>query len=146
MQPVEVDRLLDENGYIGLVNRTDPGLVYGDENVVYYGKEKTEADGMKRFINIYPQKFHVGDIVDVGFSVMGIGKGRETKARLILRNMTLLDATHTQAWLKVKARSQIRIGNVGSVLTMRKRPGQEGDEEETQKKMTRMNIQETGMA
>ena len=48
MQPVEVDRLLDENGYIGLVNRTDPGLVYGDENVVYYGKEKTEADGVKR--------------------------------------------------------------------------------------------------
>ncbi|KAJ3834307.1 hypothetical protein F5878DRAFT_696780 [Lentinula raphanica] len=96
MQGVEVDQLLDENGYITLVSRTDPGFVYGDENVVYYGEEKTEADGVRRIINISQQKFHVGNIVDVGFTVMGIGKGRETKARLILRNMTLLNATHTQ--------------------------------------------------
>ncbi|KAJ3842754.1 hypothetical protein F5878DRAFT_606905 [Lentinula raphanica] len=143
MQPVEVDRLLDENGYIAQVNRTDTAFVYGDENVVYYGEEKTDIDGGRRVIDISPQKFHVGDIVDVGFTIMGIGKGRDAKARLVLRNMTLLDATHTQAWLKVKAKNQLRITNVGPMLSVRKRPGQEVDEEDTRRKMTRMNIGET---
>ncbi|KAJ3844365.1 hypothetical protein F5878DRAFT_678875 [Lentinula raphanica] len=96
MRPVEVDPLVDENGYIAQVNRVDSGFVYGDENVVYYGEEKTDEDGGKRVIDISPQKFHVGDIVDVGFSIMGIGRGRDTKARLVLRSVTLLDATHTQ--------------------------------------------------
>ncbi|KAJ3841850.1 hypothetical protein F5878DRAFT_702341 [Lentinula raphanica] len=140
MQAVEVDRLVDENGYIGQVNRMDPGFVYGDENVVFYGEEKTDVEGAKRIIDISPQKLHVGDIVDVGFGVMGIGKGRDTKARLVLRNVTLLDATHTQAWLKLKAKNQLTVKNVGPVLVRRKRPGQEEDEEDTRKKMTRMSI------
>ncbi|KAJ3834687.1 hypothetical protein F5878DRAFT_644937 [Lentinula raphanica] len=127
MQPVEVDRLVDENGYIAQVNRTDTAFVYGDENVVYYGEEKTEADGGRRVLDISPQKFHVGDIVDVGFGVMGIGKGRDAKARCVE---------------SVRAKQQLRITNVGPVLTLRKRPGQEEDEEDTRKKMTRMNIAE----
>ncbi|KAJ3965894.1 hypothetical protein EV361DRAFT_937323 [Lentinula raphanica] len=44
MRPVEV---VDENGYIAQVNRVDSGFVYGDENVVYYGEEKTDEDGGK---------------------------------------------------------------------------------------------------
>ncbi|KAJ3718493.1 hypothetical protein C8R42DRAFT_740877 [Lentinula raphanica] len=143
MRPVEVDRLVDENGYIAQVNRVDSGFVYGDENVVYYGEEKTDEDGGKRVIDISPQKFHVGDIVDVGFSIMGIGRGRDTKARLVLRSVTLLDATHTQAWLKQKAKNQLRVRNIGPVLTVRKRPGQEDDEDEdTRKRMTHMKIRE----
>ncbi|KAJ3713850.1 hypothetical protein C8R42DRAFT_646710 [Lentinula raphanica] len=131
MRPVEVDRLVDENGYIAQVNRVDSGFVYGDENVVYYGEEKTDEDGGK------------GDIVDVGFSIMGIGRGRDTKARLVLRSVTLLDATHTQAWLKQKAKNQLRVRNIGPVLTVRKRPGQEDDEDkDTRKRMTRMKIRE----
>ncbi|KAJ3778497.1 hypothetical protein FB446DRAFT_699203 [Lentinula raphanica] len=55
------------------------------------------------------QKLHVGDTVDVGFSVVGIEKGRDTKAHMVLRNITLLDARHAQAWLKVKTKSQLRV-------------------------------------
>ncbi|KAJ3817975.1 hypothetical protein EV361DRAFT_805292 [Lentinula raphanica] len=95
MQPAEVDRLMDENGFIEQVNRGDPGFVYGDENVVFYdmGVELTKVI---RIEDISPQKLHVGDIVDVGFSVVGIGKGRDVKARVVMRNITLLDARHTQ--------------------------------------------------
>lgn len=38
----------------------------------------------------------MGDIVDVAFSMVAFGRGSELKARLLLRNITLLDATHTQ--------------------------------------------------
>ncbi|KAJ3763724.1 hypothetical protein EV360DRAFT_66009 [Lentinula raphanica] len=138
MQSVEVDPLVDETGFIEQVSRSDAGLVYGDENVVHYGEEKTEADGTRKVLKISPQKLHVGDIVDVGFSVMGIGKGRDVKARLVLRNITLLDARFTQAWLKAKAKNQLKVTNVGRTLTLRKRPAFD-DEDDGGRKTARID-------
>lgn len=51
---------------------------------------------ISRTIRIPPQKLHVGDIVDVAFNMVAVGKPNEQKAILLLRNITLLDATHTQ--------------------------------------------------
>ncbi|KAJ3816578.1 hypothetical protein EV361DRAFT_1019152 [Lentinula raphanica] len=106
MQPATVDRLMDENGFIQQVNKTGTGFVYGEENVVYYGEEITDDDGTN--------------------SVVGIGKGRDMKARLVLRNVTLLDSTYTQLWLKTKVKGQLRLGGAARpVLAGRKRPGDE---------------------
>ncbi|KAJ3752785.1 hypothetical protein EV360DRAFT_75047 [Lentinula raphanica] len=106
MQPATVDQLMDENGFIQQVNNTGTGFVYGEENVVYYGEEITDDDGTN--------------------SVVGIGKGRDMKARLVLRNVTLLDSTYTQLWLKTKVKGQLRLGGAARpVLAGRKRPGDE---------------------
>ncbi|KAJ3759836.1 hypothetical protein EV360DRAFT_81768 [Lentinula raphanica] len=139
MEPAEVNQLMDENGFIEQVVRTDSSFVYGEENVVHYGEEKMESDGTRRVINISPQKLHIGDIVDVGFSIMAIGKGREAKARLMLRNITLLDARITQAWLKVKAKKQMMTTSVRPTLTLRKRPAfsDEDNAEDGQSKVPR---------
>lgn len=47
-------------------------------------------------MQITPQNLHVGDIVDIGFSMVVVGKHENLKARMILRSIMLLDATHTQ--------------------------------------------------
>ncbi|KAJ3834657.1 hypothetical protein F5878DRAFT_664559 [Lentinula raphanica] len=139
MEAAEVDHLMDENGFIEQVSRSDPGFVYGEENVVHYGEEKIESDGTRRVVKISPQKLHIGDIVDVGFSVMGIGKGREAKARLMLRNITLLDARFTQAWLKTKAKNQLKMTSVRTSVTLSKRPGFEDEREDAQRKIARVD-------
>lgn len=47
---------------------------------------------------IRPDKLHVGDIVDVAFSVVGLerGKGKGGIAKLLLRSVEIIDGTHTQ--------------------------------------------------
>lgn len=53
-----------------------------------------------RTVHISPQKLHVGDLVDIAFSMVAFGKGNELKARLLLCNIMLLNATHTQVSCK----------------------------------------------
>ncbi|KAJ3969562.1 hypothetical protein EV361DRAFT_803620, partial [Lentinula raphanica] len=102
MKPAKVNKLMDENGFIEQVNQSNMGFVYGEENV----KEELTWD---KVIDISPQKMHIGDIVDVGFSVVAIGKGRDAKARLVLRNITLLDAKHTQVSVKKDSEKVARL-------------------------------------
>ncbi|KAJ3836337.1 hypothetical protein F5878DRAFT_663056 [Lentinula raphanica] len=142
MKAAKVNKLMDENGFIEQVNQSDMGFVYGEENVVHYGEEKTEPDGTRRVIDISPQKMHIGDIVDVGFSVVAIGKGRDAKARLVLRNITLLDAKHTQAWLKAKAKNLLRVGSARGTVTLKRRLDFEEQEESARGKMTRMALED----
>ncbi len=64
-------------------------------------KEHDELTIICRIAKIGPQKLHFGDIVDVGFSMIAIEKkgesgSNEADARLLLRSIMLLDATHTQ--------------------------------------------------
>ncbi|KAJ3858356.1 hypothetical protein EV359DRAFT_87861 [Lentinula novae-zelandiae] len=87
MNPAKVDKQMDKNGVIEQTNAMD-------------------AIGRKKTVRISPQKLHVGHIVDIAFSMVAFGKGNELKARLLLRNIMLLDATHTQKWLKQKAKNQ----------------------------------------
>ncbi|KAH7880299.1 uncharacterized protein C8R40DRAFT_1165227 [Lentinula edodes] len=110
MNPVKVRKDVDENGFIERVNATDTMYVYGEENIVLYSEEKLDQEGGKKTIRIPPQKLHVGDIVDVAFNMVAVGKPNEQKAILLLRNITLLDATHTQThgmqkWLKQKVKN-----------------------------------------
>ncbi|KAJ3872201.1 hypothetical protein F5051DRAFT_445405 [Lentinula edodes] len=94
---------MDENGLIARTNATDAMFIYGEENVILYGEERMDASGRKKTIRIPPQRLHVGDIVDVAFSIVTFRRGNKLKARLLLRNIRLLDATHTQE--KVKSQS-----------------------------------------
>ncbi|KAJ3889769.1 hypothetical protein GG344DRAFT_78490 [Lentinula edodes] len=143
MNPARVNKEMDENGFIERVNATDTMFVYGEENIVLYGEEKVDASGRRKTVRIPPQKLHVGDIVDVAFSMIAFGKGSELKARLSLRNITLLDATHTQRWLKQKVKNQFL--SVKMQPTLRRRlEFDDDDEEDTRKRMKQMEITEAG--
>ncbi|KAJ3911526.1 hypothetical protein F5877DRAFT_73110 [Lentinula edodes] len=93
MNPVKVRKDVDENGFIERVNATDTI------------EEKLDQEGGKKTIRIPPQKLHVGDIVNVAFNMVAVGKPNEQKAILLLWNITLLDATHMQKWLKQKVKN-----------------------------------------
>ncbi|KAJ3880358.1 hypothetical protein F5051DRAFT_426617 [Lentinula edodes] len=131
MNPTTVNPDMDENGLIARTNATDAMFIYGEENVVLYGEERMDASGRK--------KLHVGDIVDVAFSMVAFGRGNELKARLLLRNITLLDATHTQRWLKEKVKSQSM--NIKVPPTLKRRLEFEDEEEDARVRMKRMEIE-----
>ncbi|KAJ3771172.1 hypothetical protein FB446DRAFT_704850 [Lentinula raphanica] len=105
-------------------------------SVVYDSKERTEEDVLRE-----------GDIVDVDFGVVGIGKGRDTEARMVLRNITLVDARHTQVseertgerqgMAESEDKSQLRVTVAGLTLTVRKRPEFDEEEVNARKKMAR---------
>ncbi|KAJ4463373.1 hypothetical protein C8J55DRAFT_567627 [Lentinula edodes] len=143
MNPAKVDKQMDENGVIERTNAMDAMFVYGEENIVLYGEEKTDASGRKKTVRISPQKLHVGDIVDIAFSMVAFGKGNELKARLLLRNITLLDATHTQKWLKQKAKNQFLSVKSQPMLRRRLEFDNDEDEEDARKRMRRMDIADT---
>ncbi|KAJ3884577.1 hypothetical protein GG344DRAFT_83826 [Lentinula edodes] len=136
MNPTTVNPEMDENGLIARTNATDAMFIYGEENVVLYGEERMDSSGRKKTVRIPP---HVGDIVDVAFSMVAFGRGNELKARLLLRNITLLDATHTQKWLKEKVKNQSM--NVKVPPTLKRRLEFEDDEEEANIRMKRMDIE-----
>ncbi|KAH7874311.1 uncharacterized protein C8R40DRAFT_1070122 [Lentinula edodes] len=106
MNPTTVNPEMDKNAFIKRMNATNGMFVYGEENVVLYGEEWIDATGHKKTVRIPPQRLHVGDIVYVAFSRVTFGRGSELKARLLLGNITLLDATHTKKWLKEKVKPQ----------------------------------------
>ncbi|KAJ3900299.1 hypothetical protein F5879DRAFT_992997 [Lentinula edodes] len=139
MNPTTVNPEMDENGLIARTNATDAMFIYGEENVVLYGEERMDSSGRKKTVRIPPQRLHVGDIVDVAFSMVAFGRGNELKARLLLRNITLLDATHTQKWLKEKVKNQSM--NVKVPPTLKRRLEFEDDEEEANIRMKRMDIE-----
>ncbi|KAJ3846498.1 hypothetical protein EV368DRAFT_88927 [Lentinula lateritia] len=143
MNPAKVDKQMDENGVIERTNAMDAMFVYGEENIVLYGKEKTDASGHKKTVCISPQKLHVGDIVDIAFSMVAFGKGNKLKARLLLGNITLLDATHTQKWLKQKAKNQFLSVKSQPMLRRRREFDNDEDEEDARKRMRHMDIADT---
>ncbi|KAJ3817316.1 hypothetical protein F5880DRAFT_1511883 [Lentinula raphanica] len=113
MEWADIEDDMDTMGFMQWVKTSDIGLTYGEENVVKYGEEYTKVtkekpEGVKRTSDIIPQKIHVGDIVDIGFTMIGIEGGRmmPVKAKLVLRTVTLLDSTHAQDWIKAKAKAQ----------------------------------------
>ncbi|KAJ3879785.1 hypothetical protein F5051DRAFT_438402 [Lentinula edodes] len=75
--------------------------------------------------------------------MIAFGKGSELKARLSLRNITLLDATHTQRWLKQKVKNQFLSVKMQPTLRRRLEFGDD-DEEDTRKRMKQMEITEAG--
>ncbi|KAJ4482996.1 hypothetical protein C8J55DRAFT_488523 [Lentinula edodes] len=139
MNPATVNPEMDENGFIERINATNGMFVYGEENIVVYGEERIDATGRKKTVRIPPQRLHVGDIVDVAFSMVAFGRGSELKARLLLRNITLLDATHTQKWLKEKVKAQSL--NIRVQPTLKRRLEFEDDEDDTRKRMKGMDIE-----
>ncbi|KAJ3877607.1 hypothetical protein F5051DRAFT_490807 [Lentinula edodes] len=139
MNPATVNPEMDENGFIERINATNGMFVYGEENIVVYGEERIDATGRKKTVRIPPQRLHVGDIVDVAFSMVAFGKGSELKARLLLRNITLLDATHTQKWLKEKVKAQSL--NIRIQPTLKRRLEFEDDEEDARKRMKGMDLE-----
>ncbi|KAJ4484617.1 hypothetical protein C8R41DRAFT_957976 [Lentinula lateritia] len=139
MNPTTVNPEMDENGLIARTNTTDAMFIYGEENVVLYGEERMDSSGRKKTVRILPQRLHVGDIVDVAFSMVAFGRGNKLKARLLLRNITLLDATHTQKWLKEKVKNQSM--NVKVPPTLKRRLEFEDDEEEANIRMKQMDIE-----
>ncbi|KAJ3865927.1 hypothetical protein EV359DRAFT_62723 [Lentinula novae-zelandiae] len=76
MNPTTVNPEMDENGLIARMNATDVMFIYGEENIVLYGEERMDSSGCKNMV--------------------AFGRGNELKVRLLLHNITLLDATHTQ--------------------------------------------------
>lgn len=48
MNPAKVDKQMDENGVIEQMNAMDAMFVYGEENIVLYGEEKTDASRHKK--------------------------------------------------------------------------------------------------
>ncbi|KAJ3858635.1 hypothetical protein EV359DRAFT_68849 [Lentinula novae-zelandiae] len=139
MNPATVNPEMDENGFIERINATNGMFVYGEENIVVYGEERIDATGRKKTVRIPPQRLHVGDIVDIAFSMVAFGKGSELKARLLLRNITLLDATHTQKWLKEKVKAQSL--NIRIQPTLKRRLEFEDDEEDARKRMKGMDLE-----
>ncbi|KAE9386019.1 hypothetical protein BT96DRAFT_949430 [Gymnopus androsaceus JB14] len=140
MQPAEVPPEIDHNNYIANVNAFDPKFVYGEENEVMYGEERINDEGKKRF--------HVRDIVDIGFCMIIVGKAENLKATVLLRTITLLDAMHTQKvtgrlntqkWLKTKAIRHNQSSGKGQV-SLKKRERFEEDEEDARKKMKKLAI------
>ncbi|KIK51460.1 hypothetical protein GYMLUDRAFT_64827 [Collybiopsis luxurians FD-317 M1] len=123
--------------------RTIESMKTQHKNVVDFGEEKTEEEGEKRTYTMSPQKIHVGDIVDIAFSVVGIPTKQETKAMLILRAITLLDGMHTQNWIKAWVRGKPK-GN--EQVQLRKRSAfdddAEGDVEEARKKLKELAVNE----
>ncbi|KIK55334.1 hypothetical protein GYMLUDRAFT_62614 [Collybiopsis luxurians FD-317 M1] len=93
---------VDPEGTIASMNTEDSQFVHGAENIVDYGEERCEQDREKRTHNIKPEKIHVGNIVDVAFSVIAVPMKHELHAFLVLRVVTLLDGSHTQNWIKAK--------------------------------------------
>ncbi|KAJ3886751.1 hypothetical protein GG344DRAFT_81388 [Lentinula edodes] len=139
MNPATVNPEMDENGFIERINATNGMFVYGEENIVVYREERIDATGRRKTVRIPPQRLHVGDIVDVAFSMVVFGRGSELKARLLLRNITLLDATHTQKWLKEKVKAQSL--NIRMQPTLKRRLEFEDAEEDARKRMKAMDIE-----
>ncbi|KAJ3803742.1 hypothetical protein F5876DRAFT_84552 [Lentinula aff. lateritia] len=113
-------------------------FVYGEENIVLYGEEKTDASRHNKTVRISPQKLHVGDIVDIAFSMVAFGKGNKLKARLLLCNITLLDK-----WLKQKAKNQFLSVKSQPMLRRRREFDNDEDEEDARKRMRHMDIADT---
>ncbi|KAJ3892200.1 hypothetical protein GG344DRAFT_64823 [Lentinula edodes] len=149
MNPATVNPEMDENGFIERINATNGMFVYGEENIVLYGEERMDATGRKKWVTLAshkktgktkltvfkePSAFHLRDCTMVAF-----GRGSELKARLLLRNITLLDATHTQKWLKEKVKAQSL--NIRMQPTLKRRLEFEDDGENTGKRMKGMDIE-----
>ncbi|KAJ3823876.1 hypothetical protein F5880DRAFT_1506634 [Lentinula raphanica] len=120
MEWADIGDAVHSMGFMQWVRKNNVGLIYGEENVVRYGEEytkyadaKDKSNGKKRTSDIIPQKIHVGDIVDVGFTMIGVEGGRMSppKARLLLRTITLIDSSHAQEWIKTKAKMQVTGNN-----------------------------------
>ncbi|KAJ3729839.1 hypothetical protein C8R42DRAFT_716094 [Lentinula raphanica] len=144
MEWADIQDDMDTLGFMQWVKKNEMGLIYGEENVVRYGEEYTKktddsSAGKKRTTDIIPQKIHVGDIVDVGFTMVGVEGGRvsQAKAKLLLRTITLIDSTHAQEWIKAKAKAQI-TGNTKRVQ-MGKRDFDDDDVEGTRKRFQRLS-------
>ncbi|KAJ3838972.1 hypothetical protein F5878DRAFT_660723 [Lentinula raphanica] len=147
MEWADVEDDVDSTGFIQWVKKNDMGLTYGEENVVRYGEEYTKVTNengtpveKKRTADMIPQKFHVGDIVDVGFTIIGVESGRTSppKAKLLLRTITLVDSSHAQEWIKAKAKTQVMGGQVRKVQ-MGKREFDDDDVEGTRKRFQHLS-------
>ncbi|KAJ3903049.1 hypothetical protein F5879DRAFT_990475 [Lentinula edodes] len=71
--------------------------------------------------------------------MVAFGRGTELEARLLLRNITLLDATHTQKWLKEKVKAQSL--NIRAQPTLKQCLEFEDEKEDARKQMKGMNIE-----
>ncbi|KAF8826003.1 hypothetical protein HHX47_DHR6000778 [Lentinula edodes] len=150
MEWADIDNDIDINGFIQGVKMSDAPFVYGEENVVYYGEEKVYENGEVRTEKIRPDKLHVGDIVDVAFSVVGLerGKGKGGIAKLLLRSVEIIDGTHTQEyqeddiylqqkWIKNKALSG-RKTEMNQAPLKKRKMFDEGEVEETRKRFKKL--------
>ncbi|KAJ3826640.1 hypothetical protein EV361DRAFT_870212 [Lentinula raphanica] len=147
MEWAEIDEDMDSMGFMRWVKTNNIGLVYGEENVVKYGEEYTKItdsnpEGKKRTMDIIPQKLHVGDIVDVGFTMVGIegGKMSAPKAKLLLRTVTLIDSKHAQDWIKAKAKAQ--VSGTTKKIQFGKRNFEDDEIEGTRKKFQLLTTQD----
>ncbi|KIK62176.1 hypothetical protein GYMLUDRAFT_242864 [Collybiopsis luxurians FD-317 M1] len=132
---------VDPEGSIEAINTEDNNFIHGAENVVDYREEKTEGEGEKKTYMMNPQKFHVGDIVDMAFLIVGIPTKQGARAFLVLRSVTLLDGTHMQNWIKAQARGKM-TGN--AQLQLKKRSAfdneTEKEVEEARKKLRQLAV------
>ncbi|KIK54040.1 hypothetical protein GYMLUDRAFT_63370 [Collybiopsis luxurians FD-317 M1] len=149
---------VDPQGRIESMNTEDSHFVHGTENVVDYGEEKHEQDGEKRTYSIKPDKIHVGDIVDIAFSIMAVPMKQGLRAFLVLRAVTLLDGSHTQVreekppfWLQsadssqnwIKAQIQGKMPTNAGVQLKKRSAFDDKDEanvEEARKKLKRLVV------
>ncbi|KAJ3752743.1 hypothetical protein EV360DRAFT_88449 [Lentinula raphanica] len=150
MEWAEIEENIDSAGFMSWVKKNNMGLTYGEENVVRYGEEYTKYTdsngttvGKKRTSDIIPQKIHVGDIVDIGFTIVGVegGKQSQAKAKMLLRTITLVDSSHAQEWIKTKAKTQSTSAHVRKVQTG-KREFDDDDVEGTRKRFQRMSTED----
>ncbi|KAL0566697.1 hypothetical protein V5O48_015311 [Marasmius crinis-equi] len=104
---VELDNAVDPNGHIAkLILREDGKYVRTEENVVEFYERTRETDGRWSYVRLNPKKFKVGDIVEAQFSLscVSLGHRHGNKWRMvgILRCLTLLDGSFTEAAVKAK--------------------------------------------
>ncbi|KIK58944.1 hypothetical protein GYMLUDRAFT_60445 [Collybiopsis luxurians FD-317 M1] len=150
---------VDPEGSIEVINTEDNNFIHGAENVVDYREEKTEGEGEKKTYMMNPQKFHVGDIVDVAFLIVGIPTKQGARAFLVLQSVTLLDGTHTQVrnnndehhkgtdgtqnWIKAQACGKM-TGNARLQLKKRSAFDDETEKEveEARKKLRQLAVNE----
>ncbi|KAF7980410.1 hypothetical protein HWV62_38226 [Athelia sp. TMB] len=93
--PVPLPRNVDPDGI--LAKLAGDKWVHTEDNEVSYFGLLANVAGKSKYGPIDPSEFKMGDIVEVQFSAVGVRRrGREDvyNLRLVLRALTLLDATH----------------------------------------------------
>ncbi|KIM38065.1 hypothetical protein M413DRAFT_76431 [Hebeloma cylindrosporum] len=101
---------VDPHGY--LMNAAGTTLIHMEENEVYYYERILEENGTDyRFVTTKPIMFCNGDIVEVqvSFALLPL-REKKFKLSLILRSISLLDATYSQATPRKAVTLKRRVG------------------------------------
>ncbi|KAF7978621.1 hypothetical protein HWV62_45103 [Athelia sp. TMB] len=126
--------------------------VHTEDNQVKYFGMLTSDTGKIKYAPIDPSEFKLGDIVEAQFSAVAVrrrGKEEVYTLKLVLRALTMLDATHTKAARANRLRQAVRSPQTPSRGIKRTvgylNDSDDGDEASSvpTAKMTRLSVSDT---